>query len=158
MIDISFFLLNIEEKIGGLFDFDGTLPLTIFQFIGLVFILEKILYNPLSKIETVRIENLKEKTQKAQSILNAANFLIELYNTEVLNIEKKITFLLKQDNLELKDHFQKQLVELNKNSINMIVEIEQDIHKKVTTLLENEKVKNASTNIAAIIINQIISK
>jgi len=41
MINISLLLLNnVEEKAGGLFDFDGTLPLTIFQFLGLIFILE----------------------------------------------------------------------------------------------------------------------
>ena len=40
MINISLLLLTLEEKTGGLFDFDGTLPLSIFQFIGLTFILE----------------------------------------------------------------------------------------------------------------------
>ena len=45
MIDISFFLLNLQEKSGGLFDFDGTLPLTIFEFIGLIFILENLKFN-----------------------------------------------------------------------------------------------------------------
>lgn len=158
MIDISFFLLSLEEKSGGLFDFDGTLPLTIFQFIGLIFILEKILYKPLSKIETIRVEELKEKTQKAQSIVTGANFLVDLYNTEVSNIEKKINILLQQDNLKLKDHFQKQLIELNQSSMTIIAETEQDINKKITGLSKNEKVKNASTSIAAIIINQVISK
>jgi len=158
MIDISFFLLNLEEKNGGLFDFDGTLPLTIFQFIGLIFILEKILYKPLSTIETIRVEQLKEKTQKAQSILSGANFLVDLYNLEVSNIEKKINLLIKQDNLELKEHFQQQLTELNKSSISIIAETEQDINKKTADLSKNEKVKNASTSIAAIIINQVISK
>jgi len=158
MIDISFFLLNLQEKSGGLFDFDGTLPLTIFEFIGLIFILEKTLYNPLLKIETIRVTDLQQKTQKAQLILNDANSLVDFYNKEILNIEKKINLVLKQDNLELKEHFQKHLIELNQNSINMIIKAEQDINKKTTSLSSDEKVKNASTTIAAIIINQIISK
>ena len=75
MINISLLLLNnVEEKAGGLFDFDGTLPLTIFQFIGLTFILEKVLYKPLSEIENIRIENLKKKTQKAESTLSGRIF------------------------------------------------------------------------------------
>ena len=158
MMNIFYILLNIEEKSGGLFDFDGTLPLTIFEFIGLIFILEKTLYNPLLKIETIRVTDLQQKTQKAQLILNDANSLVDFYNKEILNIEKKINLVLKQDNLELKEHFQKHLIELNQNSINMIIKAEQDINKKTTSLSSDEKVKNASTTIAAIIINQIISK
>jgi len=73
-------------------------------------------------------------------------------------LKKKINLVLKQDNLELKEHFQKHLIELNQNSINMIIKAEQDINKKTTSLSSDEKVKNASTTIAAIIINQIISK
>ena len=63
-MDIFFLLLTIEEKSGGLFDFDGTLPLTIFEFLVLMFILEKILYKPLSNITTIRIKNLKEKNER----------------------------------------------------------------------------------------------
>jgi F0F1-type ATP synthase membrane subunit b/b' len=158
MINISLLLLTLEEKTGGLFDFDGTLPLSIFQFIGLTFILEKVLYKPLSQIENIRIENLKEKTQKSESTLSGASFLAEFYNTEVFNVEKKIDILLKKDEIVLKDHFQKQLVEINKNSVITIIDTEQDINKKITSLSSNDKVKNASTTIAAIVINQIISK
>jgi F0F1-type ATP synthase membrane subunit b/b' len=158
MIDISLVLLNIEEKSGGLFDFDGTLPLTIFQFVGLIFILEKVLYKPLLEIEKIRVENLKQKTQKAESILVGTTFLADLYNNEVSNIEKKIDILLKQDNLKLKDYLQKHLVEINQSSVSIIDSSEQDMNKKITGLSSNEKVKDASTTIAAIIINQIVSK
>jgi F0F1-type ATP synthase membrane subunit b/b' len=158
MINISLLLLNIEEKSGGLFDFDGTLPLTIFQFLGLMFILERVLYKPLSEIETIRAKNLKEKTEKAESTLFAANFLANLYTTEVSNVEKKIDILLKQDDVQLKTIFQNRLIEINQNSINTIIDREQDINKKISSLSSNLKVRNASTTIAAIIINQIISK
>lgn len=158
MINISLLLLNLQEKSGGLFDFDGTLPLTIFQFIGLTFILERVLFKPLSEIENIRVENLKKKTQKAESTLSGATFLADLYNTEVSNVEKKIDILLKQDDIQLKDNFQKQLIEINQSSVTTIIDTERDINKKITSLSSNEKVKNASTSIAAIIINQIISK
>lgn len=159
MINISLLLLNnVEEKAGGLFDFDGTLPLTIFQFLGLIFILERILYKPLSGIETTRVENLKEKTEKAESTLSRATFLTDLYNTEVSNVEKKINIFLKQDDTRLKDLFQNRLVEINQSSTTTIIETEQDINKKIAGLSSNENVKSASTTIAAIIINQIISK
>jgi len=57
MINISLLLLNnVEEKAGGLFDFDGTLPLTIFQFLGLIFILERVLYKPLSGLKILELK------------------------------------------------------------------------------------------------------
>jgi len=159
MINISLLLLNnVEEKAGGLFDFDGTLPLTIFQFLGLIFILERVLYKPLSGIENTRVENLKEKSEKAESTLSRATFLTDLYNTEVSNVEKKISILLKQDDTRLKDNFQNRLVEINQSSTTTIIETEQDINKKIAGLSSNENVKSASTTIAAIIIKQIISK
>jgi len=156
MINISLLLLNVEEKSGGLFDFDGTLPLTIFQFIILTFILEKILYKPLSEIENIRIGNLKKKTQEAESTIFNTTFLASLYSKEVSNVEKKIDILLKQNDLKLKSDFQNHLIDLNQSATNTIIQSEQDINKKITCLSKNQKVKNASTTIAAIVIDQII--
>ena len=84
--------------------------------------------------------------------------MTDLYNTEVSNVEKKINILLKQDDTRLKDNFQNRLVEINQSSTTTIIETEQDINKKIAGLSSNENVKSASTTIAAIIINQIISK
>ena len=84
--------------------------------------------------------------------------MTDLYNTEVSNVEKKISILLKQDDTRLKDNFQNRLVEINQSSTTTIIETEQDINKKIAGLSSNENVKSASTTIAAIIINQIISK
>jgi F0F1-type ATP synthase membrane subunit b/b' len=155
-MDIFFLLLTIEEKSGGLFDFDGTLPLTIFEFLALMFILEKILYKPLSNITTIRIKNLKEKNERAESLLSTNNFLTNLYNTEISNIEKKIDIILKQDDIILKNIFQNKLFELSQNSINTIMDKEQDITKKITNLSSNFKIKNTSFYLAAIIIDLLI--
>ena len=82
MIDFSFILINAEEKAGGLFDFDGTLPLTIFQFLVLMFLLERFLYKPFSEIGDIRSENLRDKADKAESTLTTANQLAKLYENE----------------------------------------------------------------------------
>jgi F0F1-type ATP synthase membrane subunit b/b' len=155
-MDIFFLLLTIEEKSGGLFDFDGTLPLTIFEFLVLMFILEKILYKPLSNITTIRIKNLKEKNERAELLLSTNNFLTNLYNTEISNIEKKIDIILKQDDIVLKNIFQNRLFELSQNSIKTIMDKEQDINKKIANLSSNFKIKNTSFYLAAIIIDLII--
>jgi len=158
MINISLILLNNQEKIGGLFDFDGTLPLTIFQFFGLMFILEKILYQPLSEIGNIRAANIDEKTKGAELAISVATSLSNLYNSEVSTTEKKIDLLLKQDDSQLKEIFQTQLSEMNQSSMEALVETEQDINKKISELANNNKAKNVSMTIASIIISQIIAK
>jgi len=158
MINISLILLNNQEKIGGLFDFDGTLPLTIFQFFGLMFILEKILYQPLSEIGNIRAANIDEKTKGAELAISVATSLSNLYNSEVSTTEKKIDLLLKQDDSQLKEIFQTQLSEMNQSSMEALVETEQDINKKISELGNNNKAKNVSMTIASIIISQIIAK
>ena len=156
MMNIFLLLLTIEEKTGGLFDFDGTLPLTIFEFLVLMFILEKILYKPLSNITNIRIKNLKEKNERAESLLSTINFLANLYNTEISNIEKKIDIILKQDDIVLKNTFQNRLFEISQNSINIIIDKEQNINKQIANLSSNFKIKNTCFYLTAIIIDLII--
>nr|YP_001936379.1 ATP synthase CF0 B' subunit [Heterosigma akashiwo]ABV65985.1 ATP synthase CF0 B' chain [Heterosigma akashiwo]ABV70126.1 ATP synthase CF0 B' chain [Heterosigma akashiwo]BBA18193.1 ATP synthase CF0 B' chain [Heterosigma akashiwo]BBA18332.1 ATP synthase CF0 B' chain [Heterosigma akashiwo]BBA18471.1 ATP synthase CF0 B' chain [Heterosigma akashiwo] len=158
MIDFSFILINAEEKAGGLFDFDGTLPLTIFQFLVLMFLLERFLYKPFSEIGDIRSENLRDKADKAESTLTTANQLAKLYENEVSSVEKKTDILLKQDDAQLKNVFQKRLLEMTQNCVSAVIETEQDITTKISNLSNNEKAKSASTTIAAIIIKQIITK
>jgi len=138
MIDFSFILINAEEKAGGLFDFDGTLPLTIFQFLVLMFLLERFLYKPFSEIGDIRSENLRDKADKAESTLTTANQLAKLYENEVSSVEKKTDILLKQDDAQLKNVFQKRLLEMTQNCVSAVIETEQDITTKISNLSNNE--------------------
>ena len=52
--------------------------------------------------------------------------------------------------------FQNKLFELSQNSINTIMDKEQDITKKITNLSSNFKIKNTSFYLAAIIIDLLI--
>nr|YP_011007567.1 ATP synthase CF0, subunit B' [Syringoderma abyssicola]WAM64996.1 ATP synthase CF0, subunit B' [Syringoderma abyssicola] len=59
------------EKTGGLFDFDGTLPIIALQFVIFMFILNFILYTPL--LDTIDERNIYIK----QSLDEASNILAE---------------------------------------------------------------------------------
>lgn len=60
--------------------------------------------------------------------------------------------------MKLQEHFINQLSYINTHSLSVLNNNEQTINKKITGLSSNEEVKIASSTIAAIMINQIISK
>ena len=90
MINFSILISNSEViGPGGLFDFDGTLPLVIIQFSLLVFILNIILYSPLLTIIEERKEYIVTNLGKASEMLSEANKLTTHYEEELANVRKE---------------------------------------------------------------------
>jgi F-type H+-transporting ATPase subunit b len=88
MAEISIFFLA-TEKPGGLFDFDGTLPLIAIQFLVLMFLLNTILYTPLLKIINERNKYISKNLTDASSILSQSNKLIKQYESELAKARKE---------------------------------------------------------------------
>jgi F-type H+-transporting ATPase subunit b len=88
MIKLSILCLALEKS-GGLFDFDGTLPLIAFQFLILMIILNIILYTPLLNIITERDEYINKNLVQASAILIKANNLNSRYEIELLKLKKE---------------------------------------------------------------------
>nr|YP_010156487.1 ATP synthase CF0 B' subunit subunit II [Laminaria rodriguezii]QQY85122.1 ATP synthase CF0 B' subunit subunit II [Laminaria rodriguezii] len=76
------------EKTGGLFDFDGTLPIIALQFVLFMFILNFILYTPL--LDTIDERNLyiKKSLDEATSVLTKSNQLNVKYETKTSKARK----------------------------------------------------------------------
>jgi len=74
---------------GGLFDFDGTLPLVAIHFISLVIILNILLYNPLLTIIEERKEYILTNLGKASELLAEANKLTAQYEQELTRVRKE---------------------------------------------------------------------
>nr|YP_011007491.1 ATP synthase CF0, subunit B' [Sporochnus bolleanus]WAM64920.1 ATP synthase CF0, subunit B' [Sporochnus bolleanus] len=76
------------EKTGGLFDFDGTLPVIALQFILFMFILNFILYTPL--LDTIDERNLyiKKSLAEATSVITKSNQLNVRYENKVSKARK----------------------------------------------------------------------
>nr|YP_002327468.1 ATP synthase CF0 B' subunit [Vaucheria litorea]B7T1R9.1 RecName: Full=ATP synthase subunit b', chloroplastic; AltName: Full=ATP synthase F(0) sector subunit b'; AltName: Full=ATPase subunit II [Vaucheria litorea]ACF70885.1 ATP synthase CF0 subunit II [Vaucheria litorea] len=89
MLKFSFLFLTVEKP-GGLFDFDGTLPLIAIQFLILMFLLNILLYTPLLKIIDERSEYIANNLQEASIILNKANELSSQYEKEFSKIKKEV--------------------------------------------------------------------
>src|SRR6476646_5385396 len=82
-----FFLAT--EKAGGLFDLDGTLPLMAIQFLGLMFLLNFLLYTPLLSVIYDRNKYINKNLASASNILAQSKKLIKQYENELVTTRKK---------------------------------------------------------------------
>lgn len=90
MINLSLLISNSEVSgPGGLFDFNGTLPLVAIQFILLTVILNIILYNPLLTVIEERKEYILTNLGKASEILAEANKLTTEYEQQLTSVRKE---------------------------------------------------------------------
>lgn len=81
-------LIVATEKTGGLFDFDGTLPVIAIQFLLFMFILNFILYTPLLDVIDKRNIYIKDSLGNASSVLSEANQLNAKYETKATKARK----------------------------------------------------------------------
>lgn len=83
MIDKISLYLTIEEKAGGLFDFDGTFIVIALQTIILSAILKSILFNPLLSNIQERTKYVNNNLIKAAEILKEAEIILVEYETGI---------------------------------------------------------------------------
>jgi len=81
-------LAEEENKRGGLFDIGATLPLVAIQFLLLMFILNLILYNPLTTLMNQRNEYILDNLSKASEILVTVADLTKKYEAELTGTKK----------------------------------------------------------------------
>ncbi|CAM9096096.1 unnamed protein product [Choristocarpus tenellus] len=83
-------LILTTEKTGGLFDFDGTLPVIVLQFLILMFILNFLLYTPLLDVIDERNIYIKKNLKVATSIIMDAEKLSNKYENKISKIQKDL--------------------------------------------------------------------
>ena len=78
------------EKTGGLFDFDGTLPVIALQFVIFMFVLNFILYTPL--LDTIDERNIyiSQSLSEATRILTKSNELNTKYEKKTAKARKAV--------------------------------------------------------------------
>ena len=126
---------------GGLFDFNGTLPLVAIQFVLLMLVLNIILYNPLLVIINERQEYILNNLAKASDILTQANDLTTYYEQELSNVRKE-TQLLTMNGRKI----HKELLELELDASQVYLDklldtiIEDLMYKQKTALSSLDKI------------------
>lgn len=81
-------LAEEESKRGGLFDIGATLPLVAAQFLLLMFILNLILYSPLTTLMNQRNDYILDNLTKASEMLVTAADLTAKYEAELTETKK----------------------------------------------------------------------
>jgi len=136
MYEQTFITLAAEEK-GGLFDFGATLPIVMFEFLLLMFILNLILYNPLFTLINKRKEYILNNFTTASETLSKANTLVAVYEEELKGAKKQI-----QQDIIKSQKLQKQNLEIQ------LLNCEKSLEQSV------EKIANNFTTLKSDILNQ----
>ena len=158
MNNMYFLLLSIESeaKSGGLFDFDGTLPLAAIQFLVLMFILQNVLYDPILNIIAERQLELKNQEKTTELKINAANAITSKYNEKIEDTQRIIKTVLKNVEINLNTNFDKNLTQFNKSSAKAIIETEKILETSLLNNDENTNQKVYSNFLATLIIAGIL--
>jgi len=151
------FILSIKEEIdlveqGGLFDFNATLPLMMFQFLLLMFILNTIFYKPVTHILDERAEYIRNSLTTASAYLVKANELTEKYEKALAESRRKAQDTIRNSQKEaqsivainIKQAQQEAEKLVNEASVQLNIQKEQvlkTLEDKVDTLSDQIKAK-----------------
>lgn len=138
MINFSILCSNSEVNgPGGLFDFDGTLPLVAIQFLLLMVILNIILYNPLLTVIEERKEYILKNLSKSSEILAKASNLTSQYEQELDTVRKKAQLEITSSQKIHKEILEVELNISQKYIDNLLNNITQNLLSKKDSVLDN---------------------
>ncbi len=119
-------LFLVTSKTGGLFDLDGTLLLILLQFLILMFILNYILYNPLTNLIIERSNYITYNIKMSSNILLKIEELTKLYKNQIAQIQK----IVDSEKMELKKQYKE--VTSNKEKI-----LQKKLNKHVNNIISH---------------------
>jgi len=138
MINFSILISNSEVSgPGGLFDFNGTLPLVAIHFLSLVIILNILLYNPLLTIIEERKEYILTNLGKASQLLTEANKLTQQYEQELTRVRKEAQLEITNSQKIHKEILEIELTISQKYIDNLLDTIQKDLLAKKNIALNS---------------------
>lgn len=149
-----FIILAEESKKGGLFDIGATLPLVAIQFLILMFLLNLLLYNPLTTLMNQRNEYILDNLSKASNMLVTAEELTTQYETELATTKQDAQKEINDLQQIQKESFVTEL-NLSQNYIDAIVQkiLNDFATKKQTVIADLDK---EISNLATLIIKRVL--
>jgi F-type H+-transporting ATPase subunit b len=149
-----FIILAEESKKSGLFDIGATLPLVAIQFLILMFLLNLLLYNPLTTLMNQRNEYILDNLSKASNMLVTAEELTTQYETELAATKQDAQKEINDLQQIQKESFVTEL-NLSQNYIDAIVQkiLNDFATKKQTVIADLDK---EISNLATLIIKRVL--
>jgi F-type H+-transporting ATPase subunit b len=138
MINLSILISNSEVSgPGGLFDFNGTLPLVAIHFLSLVIILNILLYSPLLTVIEERKEYILTNLGKASELLTQANKLTQQYEEELTRVRKEAQLEITNSQKIHKEILEIELTISQKYIDNLLDTIQKDLLAKKNIALNS---------------------
>ena len=147
-------LMEQKSKQGELFDIGATLPLVAIQFLILMFLLNLLLYNPLTTLMNQRNEYILDNLSKASNMLVTAEELTTQYETELAATKQDAQKEINDLQQIQKESFVTEL-NLSQNYIDAIVQkiLNDFATKKQTVIADLDK---EISNLATLIIKRVL--
>lgn len=144
-------LLLAEEVEGGLFDFNGTLPLMALQFLTLMVLLNTIFYKPVTKVLDERDEYIRTTLTTASSMLVKADDLAAQYETDLSEARRDAQSKIASSQKEAQSIVSKDIKEAQINAEKLITEASKQLNAQKEEALKalEDQVETLSDQIKA---------
>jgi F-type H+-transporting ATPase subunit b len=129
-------MLAMTEGSGGLFDFDGTLPLMAIQFILLTVVLTFILYKPVSKVLDERENYINGNLTTASDKLIKADELYKEYDEQLKEARVKAQAIVAQSEKEAKDAVASEITQARQDAAKLIERTNKDLETQKSLALQ----------------------
>ena len=134
-------ILSLKEEMdlaeqGGLFDFNATLPLMMFQFLVLMFILNILFYKPITYILDERADYIRNSLTTASAYLVKANELTEKYEKELSKSRKEAQDTIRNSQKEAQDIVAKNIKEAQQEAEKLVNEASDQLNTQKEQVLK----------------------
>ena len=128
-------LLAMTEGVGGLFDFNATLPLMAIQFVLLMVVLTFIFYKPVSKVLEDREEYISGNLTQASDKLIKADELYKQYDEQLKTAKVNAQATIAKAEKEAKDSVALEIGEARADAAKLIERTNKELEAQKSTAL-----------------------
>ena len=129
-------MLAMTEGAGGLFDFNGTLPLMAIQFILLTIVLTFVFYKPVSKVIDEREAYINGNLTTASEKLIKADELYKEYDEQLKTARVSAQSIIAKSEKEAKDAVALEIDEARKDAAKLIDRTNKELESQKSLALQ----------------------
>ena len=149
----SFFLLALQaastESKGGLFDFNGTLPLTAITVLLLMVVLNAVFYKPVATVLDERDEYIRNNLTQASEMLSKAEAITKKYEQDLAHERRESQIIITSAQKEAQDIVAMEIKQAQKDTEQLVSEATNQLNSQKTKALKalEEQVSTLSEQI-----------